>query len=42
LNAQQCARVASDAHREIERWKASVSQAKEARQQRISPLLQIL
>lgn len=42
LNAAECERVASNAHKEIEGWKASVSQAEEARRQRISRLSQIL
>ena len=42
LNARECDRVASDARKEIDRWKASVSQAEEARRERIARLSQIL
>ena len=42
LNSQECARVASNSRKEIERWNASVRQAEEARRERITRLSQIL
>jgi hypothetical protein len=42
LNAQECARVQTEAREEIERWKASIAQREDARRARISKLSELL